>query len=125
MVERGVYPGDINTPDGLTKRLSIVNLGNLLDWNMFRIATEERKKEIRRKYLLLRSSLRIEKQFRGKRIWTLTCAARREWGFVGKLLNFLFPIIHSFAQIEFARKPILKGGKLKLGCPNVFTLSKR
>ena len=28
MVDRAVYPGGINTPDGLTKRLYNVNLGN-------------------------------------------------------------------------------------------------
>ena len=49
MVDRGVYPGDINTLDGLTKGLSSVNLGNLLDGNTRRVVTEERKKEIKRK----------------------------------------------------------------------------
>ena len=48
MVECGVYHGGINTPFGLAKSLSIVNLGNLIDGNMFLIATEARKKEIRR-----------------------------------------------------------------------------
>ena len=41
----GYIPGDINTSDGITKSLSSVNFGNLLDGNIFRIVTEERKKE--------------------------------------------------------------------------------
>ena len=50
MVEFGYTAWNINTSDGLTKSLFIVNLGNLLDGDMLRIATEERKKKgIRRK----------------------------------------------------------------------------
>ena len=45
MVGRGVYPGNINTSDGMTKSLYSVNLRNLLAGNMFRIVTEEREKE--------------------------------------------------------------------------------
>ena len=49
MVESGVYPGDTNTPDVLPNSLYSVNLGDLLAGDTFRIVTEERKKEIRRK----------------------------------------------------------------------------
>ena len=45
--DRGVFPGDINTSDVLTKFLSSVKLRNFLDGNVLRIATAEREKEIR------------------------------------------------------------------------------
>ena len=45
----GYIHGGINAPDGLTEILSIVNLRNLLAINVPRIATEERKKEIRKR----------------------------------------------------------------------------
>ena len=62
----GYIHGDINTSDVWTKSLSSVKLGNLLDCNMFRIVTEERKNEIRRKYLMLNDTLCILKQLRGE-----------------------------------------------------------
>ena len=121
MVERGAYPGNINTSDGLTKSLSIVNLGNLIDRDMFRISPEERKQEIRRKHTHRDTTFCITQQLRGERIWTLTCDAGRARSGVGKLWrNCLCPIIHFFAQNEVAKqKPISKGRKV--GRPSVFT----
>ena len=70
---------------------------------MFRIVPEDREKEIRRKIPAGKHYIAYAGQFRGKRIWTLTCTARRERAGVGKLLNLISPIIH-FSQIEFAKQ---------------------
>ena len=68
MSELRVYPGDINTPYGLTKSLSIVNLRNLLGGNTFRIATEERKKEIRTNIHSSKHYIVYHEAIQGKRI---------------------------------------------------------
>ena len=85
MVDLAVYPCGVNTSDELTKSLPIVNLGNLIDWDMSLISDEERKKEIRRKYLHLNATLCNPQQFRGRRIWTLTRDTGRARSGVGEL----------------------------------------
>ena len=63
----GYIPGDINTPGGLTKSLSSVNLRRLLSGNISRLVTEERKKEIRRKISSQNTILLTLELFRGKK----------------------------------------------------------
>ena len=45
----GYIPGDMNTSDGLTKAMSSANMRNLLTRNTFRIVTEWKKQEIRKR----------------------------------------------------------------------------
>ena len=45
----GYIPAGINTADGLAKSLSSVDLGNLIDGNVFAISAEARKKERNKK----------------------------------------------------------------------------
>ena len=49
MVDYRIYPGGINTPDGLTKSTSGDKLRRLLNENIFQIVTEIQKSEIRKR----------------------------------------------------------------------------
>ena len=76
MVESGVYRGGINTSDGWGKSLSSVNLGNLLDGNTFRVVTEARKVEIRRKIPLAKHYIVYPEKLHGQK--DLNTGMRRE-----------------------------------------------
>ena len=85
---------NINTSDGLTKSLSIVNLGNLLSGNMFRIVTEARKKEIRREIPADTPYFVYREEIQGQKDLNTDMRRKTRVGRCWQIVKFPFPIIH-------------------------------
>ena len=122
MVDRRVYSGDINTSDGWINILSSVNLGNLLGGDMFRISTEERGKEIRRKIHDAKHFIAHRETIQGRK--DSSTAMRRKTRVGRRWRNVKFP----FSDNSFSRNAISRNanrfferGKVELGLPNVLT----
>ena len=73
----GYIPGNLNTPDGLTKAISSASLRSLINGNTLRSLLKFKRLKLGNDYPHQNTILFILDQFMVERIWTQTCDERR------------------------------------------------